>query len=54
MATETRDQSASLAEVSRSFLTDPAGLPQSKNEEISSSQTHLNACGNQAYLWTIW
>jgi hypothetical protein len=54
MATETRDQSASLAEVSRSFFTDPAGLPQSKNEDISSSQIYPNACGNQAYLWTIW
>ena len=39
MATETRDQSASLAEVSRSFFTDPTGLPQSKNEDISCSQT---------------
>jgi len=54
MATETRDQSASLAEVSRSFFTDPAGLPQSKNEDISSSQIYPKACGNQGYLWTIW
>ena len=40
MATETPDQSASLAEVSRSFFTDPAGLTQSKNEYIDSSRPH--------------
>jgi len=51
MATETRDQSASLAEVSRSFFTDPAGLLHSQNEDISRSQTHPNVCGNQAHLW---
>jgi hypothetical protein len=45
MATETRDQSASLAEVSRSFFTDPTGLPHTKNEDISSSQTHTYVCG---------
>jgi len=39
MATETPDQSASLAEVSRNFFTDPAGLPHSKNEDIGSSRT---------------
>mgnify|MGYP001556267629 len=54
MATETPEQSASLAEVSRSFFTDPAGLPQSKNEDISSSQTHPNVCGSQAHLRTSW
>jgi hypothetical protein len=54
MATETPDQSASLAEVFRSFFTDPAGLPQSKNEDMSSSQNHPNACGSKVYLWTIW
>ena len=54
MATETPDQSASLAEVSRSFFTDPAGLPQSKNEDISSSQTHPIVCGNQLHLWITW
>jgi hypothetical protein len=45
MATETRDQSASLAEVSRSFFTDPEDLPRSKNEDISRSQDHLDVCG---------
>jgi len=39
MATETRTKSASLAEVSRSFFTYPAGLPHSKNEDIDSSRT---------------
>jgi hypothetical protein len=38
MATETRDQSASLAEVFRSFFTDTSCLPHSKYEDISSSQ----------------
>ena len=55
MATETRDQSASPAEVSRSFITDPPGLLNSKGEGTSSSQTHSNVCGNQAHLWiTRW
>ena len=54
MATETRNQSASLAEVSRGFFTDPAGLPHSKNEDTGSSQTNSYACGNQAYLWPLW
>ena len=44
MATETPDQSASLAEVSRSFFTDPAGLTQSKNEYIDSSRPPPNVC----------
>jgi hypothetical protein len=39
MATETRNKSASLAEVSCSFFTDPAGLPHSKNADTVSSQT---------------
>lgn len=39
MATETPEQSASLAEVSRSFFTDPTGLPHSKDEDTGSSQT---------------
>ena len=54
MATETRYQSASLAEVSRSFFTDPSCLPHSKNKDISSSQTHPNVCGNQPHLWITW
>ena len=51
MATETPDQSASLAEVSRRFITDPAGLPHSRNEGTSRSQTYPNVCGNQPHLW---
>jgi len=54
MATETPDQSASLAEVYRSFFTDPTGLPHSKNEDISSSQTRPIVCRNQPHLWITW
>lgn len=53
MATETRDLSASLADVSRSFFTDPAGLPHPMNEDLRSSQTHIGVW-NQAYLSTTW
>jgi hypothetical protein len=49
MATETRNQSASLAEVYRSFFTDPAGSPHSKNEDIQFSNLP-SECENQAHL----